>query len=106
LTLAALCRAVAIVAPWRLTEFFEDMQATFVRAADEDGVLPIRHFRLRWGVTVEIERHPATARRLHAAEQAVNDADPETGRQAIREVGEIVRAAFRQVDVGGSYWMS
>lgn len=100
LTLAALRQAVATVVPSRLPEFFEDVQKAFVRAGDEDSVVPIRMFYREWGVVVEIERHPETARRLHAAEQAINSADPSVRDRAIREAGEIVRAAHREVAGG------
>ncbi|SHI23119.1 hypothetical protein [Streptomyces sp. 3214.6] len=53
-----------------------------------------------WGVVVEIERYPETARRLHAAEQAVSDPDPDVRDRAIREAGDIVRAAHREVAGG------
>lgn len=100
LTLPALRQAVATVAPSRLPEFFEDLQRAFVRAGDEDSVVPIRMFYRQWGVVVEIERHPESARRLHAAEQAVSDPDPAVRERAIREAGEIVRAAHREVAGG------
>ncbi|MFD9631410.1 hypothetical protein [Streptomyces violascens] len=100
LTLPALRQAVAAVAPSRLPAFFEELQQAFVRAGDEDSVVPIRMFYQRWGVVVEIERHPETARRLHAAERAVDSQDPEARAAAILEVGEIVRAAHREVAGG------
>ena len=100
LTLPALRQAVATVVPSRLPEFFEDLQKAFVRAGDEDSVVPIRMFYRQWGVVVEIERHPETAGRLHAAERAINDPDPDVRERAIREAGEIVRAAHREVAGG------
>ena len=100
LTLPALRQAVATVAPSRLPEFFEDLQKAFVRAGDEDSVVPIRMFYRQWGVVVEIERHPDTARRLHAAEQAISSPDPDVRERAIREAAEIVRAAHREVAGG------
>lgn len=100
LTLPALRQAVATVAPSRLPEFFQDLQKAFVRAGDEDSVVPIRMFYRQWGVIVEIERHPETARRLHAAEEAVNSPDPEVRERAVQEAGDIVRAAHRQVAGG------
>ncbi|MEU9289627.1 hypothetical protein AB0D57_34500 [Streptomyces sp. NPDC048275] len=100
LTLPALRQAVATVAPSRLPEFFEDLQKAFVRAGDEDSVVPIRMFYREWGVVVEIERHPETARRLHAAERAISSPDPAARDRAIREAGEIVRAAHREVAGG------
>ncbi|ANP49548.1 hypothetical protein J2Z21_009788 [Streptomyces griseochromogenes] len=100
LTLSALRQAVATVAPSRLPEFFEDLQKAFIRAGDEDSVVPIRMFYRQWAVVVEIERRPETARRLHAAEQAISSADPDVRGRAIREAGEIVRAAHREAAGG------
>ncbi|MGH4028342.1 hypothetical protein ACQB60_05320 [Actinomycetota bacterium Odt1-20B] len=100
LTLPALRQAVATVAPSRLPEFHEDLQRAFVRAADEDGVVPIRMFHRRWEVVVEIERHPETARRPHAAEAALNSSDPAERDRAVQEAGDIVRAAHREVAGG------
>ncbi|MER5441314.1 hypothetical protein [Streptomyces sp. NPDC002790] len=100
LTLPALRQAVATVVPSRLPEFFQDLQKAFVRAGDEDSVVPIRMFYRRWGVIVEIERYPETARSLHAAERAVDSPAPEAREQAVQEAGDIVRAAHRQVAGG------
>ncbi|MCE0538528.1 hypothetical protein LWF15_23800 [Kineosporia rhizophila] len=100
LSLPALRQAVATLVPSRLPEFFENMQAAFVRAGEEDSVVPIRMFYRQWGVVIEIERNPDTAARLHAAEHAIDDPDPEIRAQAIREAGEIVRAAHRVVAGG------
>jgi hypothetical protein len=46
---------------------------------------------------VEIERHPDVARRLHTAEQALMSNDAQVRDAAIREAGEIVRAAHQTV---------
>jgi hypothetical protein len=97
LTLPALRAAVARVVPGRLPEMFEKMQAAFVRAGEEDSVVPIHMFYREWAVVVEIERHPHTAQRLHAAEQALMSGDSQVREAAIREVGEIVRAAHAAV---------
>lgn len=99
-TLPGLRQAVATVAPSRLTEFFEDMQRAFVQAGEDDSVLPIRAFYRQWAVVVEIERHPETARRLHAAERALDSDDAEVRARAVREAGDIVRAAHREVAGG------
>jgi hypothetical protein len=97
LTLPALRQAVAAVAPGRLPEMFTKMQEAFVRAGEEDSVTPIHMFYREWAVIVEIERHPETSRRLHAAEQALTSGDAEVRDAGIREAGEIVRAAHRTV---------
>jgi hypothetical protein len=100
LTLPALRQAVAAVAPGRLSEMFTKMQEAFVRAGEEGSVTPIHMFYREWAVIVEIERHPETARRLHAAEQALMSDDAPVRDAAIREASEIVRAAHRTVAGG------
>jgi hypothetical protein len=97
LTLPALRQAVAALAPDRLPEMFTKMQEAFVRAGEEDSVTPIHMFYREWAVVVEIERHPRLARRLHEAERTLMSDDPQVRDAAIREAGEIVRAAHRAV---------
>jgi hypothetical protein len=76
---------------------FTKMQEAFDRAAVEDSITPIHMFYREWAVIVEIERHPDTARRLHAAEQALMSDDASLRDEAVLEAGEIVRAAHRVV---------
>jgi hypothetical protein len=97
LTLPALRAAVAAVAPGRLPEMFAKMQQAFDRAGEENSVTPIYMFYREWAVIVEIERHPDTAMRLHTAEHALMSNDAQVREAAIRETGEIVRAAHRTV---------
>ena len=97
LTLPALRAAVATVAPGRLPEMFAKMQDAFVKAGEENSVTPIHMFYREWAVVVEIERHPEAALRLHEAERALMSDDPQVRDAAIREAGEIVRAAHRSV---------
>jgi hypothetical protein len=97
LTLPALREAVATVAPSRLPEMFTKMQDAFVRAGDEGSVTPIHMFYREWAVIVEIERYPEVARRLHAAERALQSEDAQVRQAAIHEAGEIVRAAHGKV---------
>jgi hypothetical protein len=97
LTLPALRQAVATVAPGRLPEMFTKMQEAFVEAGEQGSVTPIHMFNREWAVIVEIERHPETARRLHAAEQALMSDDPQVRDAAIHDAGEIVRTAHRTV---------
>jgi hypothetical protein len=73
--LPALRAAVAEVAPGRLPEMF-----TKLRAGEENSVTPIHMFYREWAVVVEIERHPETATRLHAAEQALMSDDAKSAR--------------------------
>ena len=97
LTLPALRRAVATVAPGRLPEMFAKIREEFERAGEQGSVTPIHMFYREWAVIVEIERHPETARRLHAAEQDLMSDDPQTRDAAIHNAGENERAAHRAV---------
>lgn len=97
LALPALRTAVAAVAPSRLPEMYSKMQEAFDRAARENSVTPIHMFYREWAVIVEIERHPRIAMRLHAAERALMSDDAQVRAAAIREAGEIVRAAHRTI---------
>lgn len=49
--------------------------SSLIRAGEEDSVTPIHMFYREWAVIVEIERHPQTAMRLHAAEQSLMSDD-------------------------------
>jgi hypothetical protein len=97
LTLPALREAVAVVAPTRLPEFFDAMQNAFVKAGEDDSVIPIHLFYREWAIIVEIERFPRVAGRLHAAERALDSDDPQVRAQAIKETGQIVRKAHHEV---------
>jgi hypothetical protein len=97
LTLPSLRQAVAAVAPGRLPEMFAKMQEAFVRAGEEGSVAPIHMFYREWAVIIEIERYPGVARRLHEAERTLMSDDAQVREAAIREAGEIVRAAHRAV---------
>jgi hypothetical protein len=97
LTLPTLRQAVAAFAPRRLPEMFAKMEEAFVQAGERGSVTPIHMFYREWAVIVEIERHPETARRLHAVEQALMGDDPQIRDSAIHDAGEIVRAADRAV---------
>jgi len=79
------------------------MQEAFVRAGEQGSVTPIHMFYREWAVIVEIERHSEMARHLHAAGQALMSGDPQVRDAAIRDAGEIVRAAHHAVagDCGG-----
>ena len=80
---------MAAVAPGRLPEMFAKMQDAFVRAGEKNSVTPIHMFYREWAVVVEIERHPETARGLHAAEQALRSNGAQVREDAIRKAGEI-----------------
>jgi hypothetical protein len=100
LTREGLREAVATLVPSRLPEMFADMQQAFDWAADQGSTEPIRRFLIHWGSIVAIERDPETARRLHDAERRIDDTDPAVRQAAVKEAGEIVRAARQEVAGG------
>jgi hypothetical protein len=100
LKLDSLRQAVAIVAPSQLPEFFQEIQDAFSQAGEEDSAFPIRHFYQRWCATIAIERRPAVAARLHAAERALADPDAGVRDRAVREAAKIVQSAYREIASG------
>lgn len=94
----ALREAIAALAPHRLPEMEKEKNETLAMAVAQNSIGPIRMFLLRWAVVAEIERHPETARRLRRAELVAQEApDEATSRRAVREAGEIVREAHREL---------
>ncbi|RLV08476.1 hypothetical protein CTZ27_06660 [Streptomyces griseocarneus] len=97
-TISALRKALARVAPSRLPLMESERDEVLMLAAETQSVGPVNGFLLRWAVAVEIERHPAVARRLHEAERLVRTAtDEEAMRSAAREVAGIKEAARQAV---------
>lgn len=97
-SISALRQALARVAPSKLPLMESERDEVLTLAAETQSVGPVNGFLLRWAVTVEIERHPGVARRLHEAERAVRTAtDEETMRSAAREAADIKAAARRAV---------
>lgn len=96
--LFALRTTLVRAAPSMLPLMESERDEVFTLAAETQSVGPLNGFLLRWAVAVEIERHPATARRLHRAEHLARTAsDEETLRAAAREAAEIKAAARRAV---------
>lgn len=94
----ALREAIASLAPHRLAEMEKEKNETLAMAVEQNSLGPIRMFLLRWAVVAEIERHPQTARRLRRAEQvAAESFDPELSRRAVREAGDVIRDARREL---------
>ncbi|MGW1072626.1 hypothetical protein [Streptomyces sp. NPDC002537] len=97
--MSALREALARVAPSLLPRMESERDEVLTLAAATQSVGPVDGFLLRWAVAVEIERHPATARRLREAEARVRAAsDEEPMRTAAREVARIKAAARRAVE--------
>ncbi|MFC4886895.1 DUF6247 family protein [Streptomyces beijiangensis] len=95
----ALRAALAVVAPARMPEMEREKDKALTEAVRQSSIDPLRGFLLRWAAVIEIERHPATAQRFHRAEYLAQvSADPETSRQYVRESGDILRAAYKDLD--------
>lgn len=98
LTLPALRTAVESLAPSRLPGFIEEAENAIDQAEREGSVIPLHMFYRWWAQVVEIERHPETARRLHAAEQAMGEGDADVRDRAVHEIGAILATADRAVE--------
>jgi hypothetical protein len=97
LKLAALREAVAKVAPQRLAGMDAERDAAFDQAAEE-GTAPLRLFLKKWAAVIAIERRPTTAIRYHELEHIIRTATGEQFTQAAHSLGEIVRAAYDEVE--------
>ncbi|GAA1923256.1 hypothetical protein [Streptantibioticus ferralitis] len=97
-TFTALHAALAQVAPSRLPEMTAERDTVFTMATQHNSFGSIAMFQLKWATVIEVERLPAVARRLHAAEQAAQNAeDREALDHAMREIREIMDHARAQV---------
>ncbi|MEU2869884.1 hypothetical protein ABZ769_11855 [Streptomyces olivoreticuli] len=101
-TYPALRAALARVAPSRLAEMATERDTVFTMATQSNSFGPIAMFQLKWATVIEIERHPETARRLHAAEHAAQTLDREdpAWRAAMTEIRQIMDTARAQVTGG------
>jgi hypothetical protein len=97
-TFPTLRAALAQVAPSRLPEMTAERDTVFTMATQHNSFGPIAMFQLKWATVIEVERFPGLARRLHAAEQAAQDAqDREALDHAMRDIREIMDHARAQV---------
>ncbi|WP_329121023.1 DUF6247 family protein [Streptomyces sp. NBC_01465] len=95
----ALREALAIIAPTRIPEMEREKDKALTEAVRQSSVGPLQGFLLHWAAMIEIERLPATARRFHRAEHLAQvSADPETSRRNVRESGDILRTAYRDLN--------
>lgn len=97
-TLEALREALAVLVPLRVPEMEREKDTALSTAVEQSSIAPLRGFLLRWAVVIEIERFPEVARRFHRAEYLAQvSEDPKTSREHVRETGEILRAAYREL---------
>ncbi|MBC3989537.1 hypothetical protein H8N00_11765 [Streptomyces sp. AC563] len=94
-TFPALRAALARVAPTRLPELIAERATVFTMATRSSSYQPIALYQLKWATVIEIERFPALARRLRAAEHAARslDRDDAAWRTAMDEIRAITAAA-------------
>jgi hypothetical protein len=97
-TFPALRAALAQVAPSRVPEMTAERDTVFTMATQHNSFGPIAMFQLKWATVIEVERFPAVARRLHAAEHAAQSAeDQATLDRALAEIQAIMNHARAQV---------
>ncbi|MER0243863.1 hypothetical protein AAHZ94_17980 [Streptomyces sp. HSW2009] len=101
-TFPALRAALARVAPTRLPEMTTERDTVFTMATRANSFGPIAMYQLKWATIIEVERFPDIARRLHAAEDAVQslDRDDVAWRAAMNEIRAIMDGARARVTDG------
>ncbi|MFI5807254.1 DUF6247 family protein [Streptomyces sp. NPDC051561] len=97
-TVTALRDALAALAPSRVAEMDRERDGALSTAMRQGSLDPVQAFLLRWAVMIEIERFPELAGRFHHAERlAQSSEDPATSRRHLRESGDILRTAYREL---------
>lgn len=96
-TFPALRAALARVAPTRLPEMTTERDTVFTMATRANSFGPIAMYQLKWATIIEVERFPEVARRLDAAEcavQSLDRGDPgwRTAMDEIRAISAAARA--------------
>ncbi|MUL43306.1 hypothetical protein FZ103_19400 [Streptomonospora sp. PA3] len=86
----ALPKAVSRITPSRLKEFDRRLVEACTEALELQRLSPLHLFCFSWAHFIEIERHPATARRLAELENMVGTGHPDT-RSAVQEISRILR---------------
>ncbi|GAA1763505.1 DUF6247 family protein [Streptomonospora arabica] len=82
-------RAVSRITPSRVKEFDRQLVEASTEAQEQQQLGPLHVFCYRWVRFVEIERRPATARRLAELEHIVDTGHPDTD-SAVKEISRIL----------------
>ncbi|CAL9504153.1 hypothetical protein [Streptomyces sp. enrichment culture] len=93
----ALRTALAAVAPGRLAEMQTTKDEAFAKAVEWQSLSPVQSWVLRWARDIEIARRPDLSARLEHAQSRLEDDDPATAEEALREITAVLDEAMKAV---------
>ncbi|MGM9379867.1 DUF6247 family protein [Streptomyces antibioticus] len=90
----ALRAACAVVAPGLLPAYDRAKDRALAEAVEHGSLKPVHAYLAHWAALIEIERHPAVARRYHRAEYlARNATTPQEAREHLTTASTLYRDA-------------
>ncbi|MFC5720021.1 hypothetical protein ACFP1Z_07545 [Streptomyces gamaensis] len=102
MTREALREAVRHIRPLNLAQYDRELGEAFDQAVRTESIGWMRTFLIKWAVFVAIERQPARAAALRAAERTTGD--PESSDQQVleaqSEIARILDAAEKEIGLG------
>ncbi|GHE89588.1 hypothetical protein [Streptomyces fumanus] len=93
----ALRTALAAVAPGRLAEMQATKDEAFAKAVEWQSLSPVQSWVLRWARDIEIARRPDLSARFEHARGRLEDDDPATAEEALRELTAVLDEAMKAV---------
>lgn len=96
-TPAALRDALTRIAPSQVPEFDRRLLEASTRAQTSESIGPLWLFCRSWAQFIEVERHPAVARRRSELLALVDSGSPET-KEAVSEISRIQAWADARLD--------
>ena len=97
LTPDALRAALTAVAPGRLAEMQAMQDEAFAKAVDWQSLSPVQSWVLTWAREIEIARRPDLSSRFTHAKNNLEDEDPTTAQEALRELSAVLDEALKAV---------
>ncbi|MFE5920888.1 hypothetical protein [Streptomyces sp. NPDC056468] len=93
----ALRAALAVVAPGRLGEMQATKDEAFAKAVEWQSLSPVQSWVLIWARDIEIARRPDLWTRYSHAKSTLEDDDPVTAQEALRELSAVLEEAMGAV---------
>ena len=93
----ALRAALAVVDPGRLEEMQAQKDEAFAKAVEWQSLSPVRSWVLAWARNIEIARRPDLSARYARAQSHLEDEDPATALEALRELSSVLDEAMKAV---------
>jgi hypothetical protein len=93
----ALRAALAVVDPGRLEEMQAKKDEAFAQAVEWQSLSPVQSWVLTWARDIEIARRPDLSARYSHAKSHLEDEDPVTAHEALRELTSVLDEAMKAV---------